>query len=80
MIISKFYLSSYFRYNNTNEGFVTSSLLKFNQSVAKCEQSKVFSDTDILTGMIFCTALANDDIACNGGLTTVDLYSQAFAM
>ncbi len=30
--------------------------------------------------MILCAALTNDDIACNCGLTSVDLNSKAFAL
>jgi len=30
--------------------------------------------------MIFCSALTNDDIACDRGLTSIDLNSKAFAL
>lgn len=75
MICSKKILSSYFCSIDTNEGFITFSFLKFNEAIGECEQSKIFSDTDILTRMVLCTTLANDDVTCNSGLTTVDLYA-----
>ena len=65
---------------HTNEGPITFSLPEFNQTVGQCEQSKVSSDTDILAGMIFCSALTNDDIACDCGLTSIDLNSQTLAL
>jgi hypothetical protein len=65
---------------NTNEGPITFSFPEFDQAVGQCEQSKVSSYADILAGMILCSALTNDDIACDRGLTSVDLYSQTLAL
>lgn len=73
MICSKNFLSSYFCCIDTNEGFITFSLLKFNEAVRECKESIVFSYTNIFAGMVLCTALANDDVASDSGLTTVDL-------
>ena len=77
---SKFFLRSCYYRIDMNEGFVTSSLLKFNRSVSKCEQSKVSSNADIFSGMIFRAALTNDNVTGNGRLATVDFYTQALAL
>lgn len=80
MISSKNFLRTYCCSIDTNEGLIAFSFFKFNQSIGQCEQSKIFSDAYIFAGMIFRSALANDDITGNSGLSAVDLYSETLAL
>ena len=40
----------------------------------------IFSDTYIITREVTCTALANNDIACDHTLTTINLDTETFAV
>ena len=80
LIYSNFFLSSYFSCIDTNEGFITFSFLKFNQAIGQREQRIIFSDAYIFSGMVFGTALTNEDVTGDGGLTTVDFNTETLAM
>ena len=73
-------LSTYFSSIHANKGLIAFSFPEFNQSIGKREQSKVPADAYILTGMVLRTTLTNDNVACNCGLTPIDLNSQALAL
>ncbi len=63
-----------------NNCFAAACFSKFNHTVAQCEQCKIFSNTYVFTGMVNGAALANDDVARDSRLTTVYLYTEAFAL
>lgn len=53
---------------------------KFHGAVNKGEYRMVSAESDILTGMVSCSALADDDIAGNNFLATPDLNAEAFTV
>lgn len=55
-------------------------LAEANGTVNKCEKSVVLTHTDILTGIVYSTALANDDVTSLSELTTEQLNAQSFAL
>src|SRR5687767_7132032 len=79
-IFSTYFSGGGFQRQYANEGFILFSLTKFNNSVGKCEQSEVSSDSNIFTCMILRTALANENIACDGRLAAVNFYTKAFTL
>jgi hypothetical protein len=73
-------LSTCFDCVDDYEGFIASSFPEFDKTIGQCEQSKVFTNAYIFPCMILCAALTNDDIACDGGLSSIDLNSQTLAL
>jgi hypothetical protein len=65
---------------NANEGFITFCFPKFDETIGESKQSEVLSNAYILSCVILCSALANDDVACDRGLAAIDLYSQTLAL
>jgi len=75
-----FLLSNYFNCVDANERFVVFSFSEFNESVGESEQSEIFSDANIFSGMVLCATLTDDDVAGNGRLATKDLNAEALAV
>lgn len=67
---------SYYRH----ESLVVAAFFEFNHTISQSENGKVFTNANILARMINSTTLTNDDVASNGRLTTVDLYTKALAL
>jgi hypothetical protein len=65
---------------HANKGLVTFPFSEFDETIAECKQSVVFTDAYILSCVILCSALANDDVACDRRLAAIDLYSQPLAL
>jgi hypothetical protein len=40
----------------------------------------VLANSHVFTGVVLCTALANNDVAGNAGLTTENFNAQAFTV
>ena len=59
---------------------VVSAFLEFYHAIAQSKEGKIFSNTYTFTRMINSSALANKNIACNGGLPAKNFYTQAFAL
>ena len=49
------------------------SLVEVHHTVYKCVESVVFANTYILTWVVLCATLANDDVAGNYTLATPNL-------
>lgn len=56
---------------NRDRVLVVSAFLEFNDTIGQCEQSKITSYANILTRMVLCTSLTNDDIAGNSRLSAI---------
>jgi hypothetical protein len=63
-----------------DKGLIAFSLPELHHTIGECKQRIVLANTYILAGVILRPALTNDDIAGNGGLTTVDLHPKALAL
>ena len=50
---------------------------KLNVTRLKSKESVVFPESDVASGMIFGSALANDDVTGDNGFTTKLLYAKA---
>ena len=66
------YLCFSFRYDR-NETFVSSSFAEINHSVYKSIERVVFTDTNVLSRVVLCATLANDDVSGNHFLPSVHL-------
>jgi hypothetical protein len=69
--------SGYFCYGNQR---LRSGLSKFYDTVLQCEYSEIPAQSNILTGVINCTALTDNDITGDSRLTAENLYSKAFTV
>lgn len=79
-IFSTNFSGCHFNRQYTHESSVVSSFAEFNNTVSKCEQCKVSSDSYIFTCMVFRAALANENISGDGRLAAIDFYTEAFAL
>ena len=52
----------------------------YHQTVHQSEQSMVFSDAHVLSGVVLGAALAHDDVAGSGRLAAVNLDAQSLAV
>ena len=72
---NKFYfvmLSFCLRYYR-NSALVSAALVEIHNAVNESVESIVFADTYILTRVVLCAALANDDVACDNLLAAPNL-------
>jgi hypothetical protein len=63
-----------------NVGFVVSLLLEVHYAVNQGKQGVILADAYVGSGVVLGAALANDDVAGNGALTSKDLHAEAFAV
>ena len=66
--------------DDVNVRTILSLLLEFHDAVCKCEQSVVFAHAYIVTRIVLCAALTNDDVACDDCLSTENFHSESFAV
>lgn len=72
-----FYLSG----NRLNANSATTQCtfdFKLDNAVYFSKQGVILAHTDIVAGVVFGTTLANNNVARNGFLTTVELNAQSF--
>lgn len=69
-------LSNWF---NRNERFVLAFSFEYYDTIGECEESVVFAHTYVFTWVVYCTALANKDVASFSKLTAEDFYAKSFA-
>lgn len=74
--IAQLRLRSYYRH----ESLIVAAFFEFNHTISQSENGEVFTNAYILTRMVNCTTLTNDDVASNSRLTTIDLYTKALAL
>lgn len=65
---------------NRHESLVVAAFFEFNHAISQSENGEVFTNTNIFARMVNSATLANDDVASNSRLTTVDLYTKALAL
>jgi hypothetical protein len=66
--------------SHRNDRFMVSCFAEFNQTIGQSEQCEVSAYPNVLTRMVHRSALADDDISGNGGLTTEDFHTKTFAL
>ena len=71
--ISCFYFLSFSLWKYRYDASVLTTLAEVYDSVSKSIKSIILTDTYIQTRIVLCTALANDDVACDNLLTTPNL-------
>ena len=64
--------------NDVHVGLAEAFLLELDDAVAFSVQRVVFAHTDVLAGIVPRAALADDDVASDGGLTTEKFHSESF--
>ena len=65
---------------NADSLAVTGDVFKFNLTVDESEQGIVLTDTYVIAGMDMGSALSDDDVAGNDGLTVCLLHAKAFGL
>lgn len=60
---------------NRNGALVACTLVEVHHAVGQSIQSVVLALSNVLTGIVLVTTLANDDVAGNDLLTTPNLYA-----
>ena len=66
--------------SNAHVRLTRTLLAEANGTVNQCKQSVVLTHTDVLTGIVYSTALANDDVTSLSELTTEQLNAQSLAL
>jgi len=66
--------------NYRNERPIVFFLAEFDQTIAQREQRVVLTNTHIVTWMMLRASLTNNDVACNGGLSSKYFNAQSLAV
>ena len=66
--------------DDVNVRTIFSLSCEFHDAVCKCEQSVIFAHAYIVTRIVLCAALTNDDVACDYCLSTENFHSESFAV
>ncbi len=53
---------------------------EFDHAIGQCEQREITTHTDIKARMVYCSALTDDDVSGDSGLTAEDFYAKALAL
>jgi len=69
-----------FNSGNGDIGLVVLLFAEFNDAIGQCEEGEIPADTDVLTGMVGGTTLADDDVSGDGGLSAEDLHAKTLAL
>ena len=65
--------------NNVHRALVVTTFVEFHCTVNESIERIVFTDGNILTGIVLCATLANDDVACQTLLTTPDFHAESLS-
>ena len=65
--------------SDADVGFTFALLAEGDRAVCQCEEGMVFTDTDVLTGIVYRAALTHDDVARFGELSAEELDAESFA-
>ena len=60
----------------TNVRFARRLLAELNCTVNQCKKSVVLTHTHVVTGVVYCTSLTNDDVTGLAYLTAENLYTE----
>jgi len=81
-VLQAFHLRGGVRLNalNGNVGSILTSFTEFNYTISGSKDGKIFTNTYVLTRMVYGTPLADNYVTGDSRLPTENLYSQPFAL
>ena len=53
---------------------------EFDHAIGQCEQREITAYTDIKAGVVYCSALTDDDVSGDCGLAAEDFYAKALTL
>ena len=53
--------------------------MELNRSIDECIQRIILTDSNVIARIVLCSALANDDVACDTLLATEDLNAKSLS-